>query len=113
MWAKKIRGKLHYFGPWDDPNGAGQRYLDQRGDLQAGRTPRVARDGLTVGDLVNRFLTAKRQLVDSGEMVLRSWKDYHASCGRVVSILGADRLAQSTKKYPGFLQSLRSAPASP
>ena len=94
VWAKKIRGKLHYFGPWDDPDAALQKYVDQKDDLHAGRTPRTKPDGLTLRDLVNRFLTAKRHLVDTGEMVLRSWSDYHASCGRVVGILGADRLVE-------------------
>jgi integrase len=91
-WCKKIRGKFHYFGKWDDPDGALQRYLDQKDDLYAGRVPRVKREGLTVKDLVNRFLTFKRARVDTGELVQRSWADYHRACARVLAVFGKDRL---------------------
>ena len=26
-WAKKFKGKMHYFGPWNDPDGAYRRYV--------------------------------------------------------------------------------------
>jgi hypothetical protein len=63
QWTKKIRGRTIYFGV--DADAALKKYLEQHDDLQAGRTPRVPGDGLTVRDLCNRFLTQKKSLVDS------------------------------------------------
>jgi hypothetical protein len=75
-WAKKIRGKLHYFGRWDSADGATNwamalaDFKAKVDDLQAGRTPRISADGLTIRDLVNRFLTTKRRLVDTSGMAI-------------------------------------------
>jgi integrase len=91
-WAKKIRGVMHYFGPWEDPDGALKKYLDQKDDLHAGRTPRPTEGELTVRDLVNRFLTSKKLLADSGDITVRTFADYHASCERVVAAFGKNRL---------------------
>jgi integrase len=91
-WCKKIRGRLHYFGPWGDPQGALTKYLEQKDDLHAGRTPRVANDGLTVSGLCNRFLTTKRQLLDTGELSPQSWQDYFLTCERTAKVFGRDRL---------------------
>src|SRR5262245_15904007 len=62
VWAKKIRGKLHYFGPWDDPDGALVKYLAEKDDLHAGRTPRDPADALTVYTLCGKFVTTKKSL---------------------------------------------------
>src|SRR5437660_41699 len=72
-WAKKIRGKLHYFGPWGDPDGALRKYLDQKDDLHAGRLPRVQGEGLTLRELCMQFLASKKQLEESGELRPRSY----------------------------------------
>src|SRR5262245_30063724 len=79
-WAKKIKGKLHYFGPWDDPDGALAKYLTQKDDLRAGRTPRPDPAALTVKDAANAFLTAKEALVDVGELSPRTWQEYKSAC---------------------------------
>lgn len=37
--ATKIQGKLHCFGPWDDPNGAYRRDLGRNGGHETPRSP--------------------------------------------------------------------------
>src|SRR5262245_26928778 len=80
VWAKKIRAKLHYFGPWNDPEGALAKYLEQKEALHAGRKPREDTAGATVKEVVNEFLDSKRALVESRELTERSWQDYKAAC---------------------------------
>ncbi len=92
VWAKKIRGKMHYFGPWAEPDAALAKYLEQKDALHAGRKPREATDGITVKELCNRFLNAKRALVESGELTNRSWEDYKAVCDLLVPHFGKGRL---------------------
>ena len=70
QWAKKIRGKMFYFGT--DAEAALKKYTAERDDLQAGRTPRATPvGGVSIRDLCNRFLTAKKRLLESGELVPR------------------------------------------
>lgn len=92
QWAKKIRGKLVYFGLWSDPDAAVKLWLEQRDDLKAGRTPRVQKDGLTIHDLCNQFLHSKRLIMDAGELAPRSWLDYQVTCKRMSEFFGKTRL---------------------
>ena len=90
-WAKKIKGRFCYFGPWDDPDAALKLYLHQREDLYAGKTPRIDGDALTVRDIVNRFLTAKDRQVENGELKRRTFTDYHRCAGFLIDAFGANR----------------------
>jgi hypothetical protein len=74
-WANKIRGQMHYFGSWNDPDAALRKYLEQKDALHAGRKLREVSAGVTVEEVCNRFPIAKQALVDSGELTKRSWDD--------------------------------------
>jgi integrase len=91
-WAKKIRGKMHYFGAWADPDAALKKYEEQKDALHAGRKPRETSEGATVHDLVNRFLNHKKALVKVGELSPRTWTDYKEACDQVVAGFGKRRL---------------------
>lgn len=104
-WAKKIRGKLHYFGHWDDAQGALRKYLDQKDDLHAGRVPRVQGDGLTLRDLCISFLTLKKTTQEAGELTKRSYADYARTCERIAKALGSSRLVEDL--HPDDFTNLR------
>jgi integrase len=92
VWAKKIRGKVHYFGPWENPNAALQSYLEQRDALHAGRKPREAAGGLVVKELANAFLNHKKSRLDTGELSPRTWAEYKETTDLLVSNFGRSRL---------------------
>jgi integrase len=88
-WCRKIKGQVHYFGT--DKEKALEEWVRVKDDLLAGRTPRVKTDGLALGDLCERYLNAKRVLVETGELSPRTFGQYHANCTRLVKQFGKHR----------------------
>ena len=80
VWAKKIRGKLYYFGAWEDPDAALANYLAEKDDLHADRKPRPDSAAVTVGDVCNSFLNHKRDLRDNDKLSPRTWAQYKETC---------------------------------
>jgi integrase len=93
VWAKKIRGKLHYFGPWDDPEGALKKYQEQADDLHAGRKPRPDPAAVTVKEACNDFMDAKDVLLAAGELSPLTYRDYQQACEETLTAFGGGRLA--------------------
>jgi integrase len=111
QWAKKIRGRMFYFGKWDDPEAAEAKYNAEQADLYTGRTPRVSAGELTVAMLAKKFLTTKERLRDAGELSPRSYDDYEATCERISKSFGKTRLVSDLR--PEDFEALRTALAVP
>src|SRR5258708_4137327 len=79
QWCKKIKGRCCYFGT--DRHTALAEYVRVREDREAGREPRAkgVGDTRTVADVVNAFLTEKRNKANAGELSARTWADYFAT----------------------------------
>ena len=96
-WAKKVRGKIHYFGPWDHPDAALDLWLAQKDDLLAGRKPRDPTGRFTIRDLVNHFLTFKQNQYELGEITKRTFDEYHTSCETLVRVFGKTRAVEDLR----------------
>lgn len=97
-WAKKIRGKMHYFGSWADGwEAALNSYQEQKDDLHAGRKPRGKAEGLTVEELCNRFVHSKKQRLESGELSARTFAEYHKTAINLAATFGKPRLVEDLR----------------
>lgn len=95
QWCKRIRNKLHYFGVWSNPDAALQKYLDQRDDLQAGRTPKKKDDTrLTVKVLCDRFYANKKNRLQSNELSQTMLNGYDRICERLVEFFGRNQIVE-------------------
>jgi hypothetical protein len=92
-WAKKIKGRLWYFGSWADGwEAALNRFQNEKNDIFAGIDPRIPKaDHYSVGKLGNDFLNLKRQELDQGAIRARHFRDLYDSVGRMVSFFTPGR----------------------
>ena len=102
QWAKKIKGRMWYFGVWDYPAAALEKYNDEVHEIQAGRDPRrtkahVRSDQLSVYDMCNLFLARQQDRVKSGEVSNRHFTDCFNSCKLITDHFGTFQSASALR----------------
>lgn len=96
QWSKQIRGRVFYFGVWELPDAALERYLRQKDALLAGREPQP--EGQSVKDLCNLYLQEQEYKLREGNIQKCTFDDCIKHCQFVVSHIGhldADNIAPS------------------
>ena len=102
QWAKKIKGRMWYFGTLDDHVAALDKYNEQIHEIQAGRDPRRTKKQtsaaeLSVHDMVNLFLARQEARIKTGEVGRRHFSDCFQSCKMITNYFGKFQSASSLK----------------
>jgi len=108
-WAKKIRGKLAYFGSLADGwEAAIEKYQAGVDYLHRGLTPPTDPKGLAAKSLCDQFYHAKQQRHEAGEISARSLDDYDRTCKGIVDAFGRGRLVTdlAAKDFAAFRSQL-------
>lgn len=114
-WCKKIKGRIYYFGTWDDPEGALEEYLTSKRDLEKGRTkPSSVSRRLTVKQLIDAFLTAKEKRRDVGDISPRTFSGLHSTGRLMADFFGRQTPVESLRpedfaEYRGKIAMTRNA----
>ena len=97
-WAKKIKGRVYYFGRWEDPTGAEEEYERVRADLYAGRTPSPAdAESDSLLEACNLFIHAKGFDVELGELKQAALDEHKRTCAVILKTLGQTKPVKEIK----------------
>jgi integrase len=97
QWGKKINGTRRHFGVWANPQAALEKYNQQRAEWEAGRDPRlvpppVASTAPSLGDLADRWLVMRKELIDCPDPDARisrtTWAGSKAAMILLIGIMG-------------------------
>lgn len=88
QWCKKIRGRLHFFGVWDDPQAALATWLEDKDYLLAGEERPSRVEGVTVGEIADEYYEAQSQKTADGELAEITLESNKRTCKRLVEALG-------------------------
>lgn len=91
-WCKKIKGKLHYFGTWEDPDGALAEYNEKKDSTLPGAS--FGDSGHSLYEVLDRFLDAKKNDIAIGELSQRTWDDYKSNCDLILSKCDNDMIVE-------------------
>lgn len=104
QWCKKIKGKVRYFGEWSIPDpdhtkarAALSRFYEYMKQLEA--TPGLAQvpqkktdaQNLTVGGVVNGFVTNRLAKLKDGNLSHRQFVEYRTIGNLMIDLFGEDR----------------------
>ena len=93
-WAKKVKGKTYYFGPWRDPQSAFAEWVRVKDALLAGLPyPEHRPDTYAVADVCEAFLQHRNEKVKAGTLKQRTWNEYKDVCEVMMETFGKERYA--------------------
>lgn len=91
QWAKRILGKIYYFGSGDF-EAAYANYLQQRDAILSGN-PEDRHQNPHLRQIANRFLDVKQQAVNTGALNHRTFLDYRSALEKMIICLGSRKAA--------------------
>lgn len=93
QWSKKHKGKVYYFGTWDDPKGALERWRQEWHYITGGEvTPRErAAAGCPLLDSLNAYLNERHKQMDRGDIEYSTYREYKDAVKVIAGVFGDGR----------------------